>query len=156
MSPKIKHHNYLYNIYNKIQPGSVIALDNHPVSYYILDFLNSKNVNVSIVTYSTDIMKYLCKNTTFNIIFTTGQINSALHTITGKEVADKIKQLQIDYYFCEARYMDHESFLFQIHEDIAHIQTSLINQANVSYLINYPDICNSDVKQNLSLIGQLV
>lgn len=156
MSPKIKRHNYLYNVYNKIQPGSIIALDNHPVSYYILDLLNSKNVKVSIVTYSTDIMKYLCENTAFDIIFTTGQINSSLHTITGGTVVDKIKQLKIDYYFCEACYIDHKSYLYQIHEDIAELQKALVNQAEASYLINYPDICNSDGKQNLSLIGQLI
>lgn len=156
MSSNIKRHNHLYNIYNTIQPDSIIALDNHPASYFIINLLNDKQVNVSVVTYSTDILKYLCKNTNFNIVFTSGKIDSGLHTITGAEVIKKFEQLQIDYYFCGANYLDDDANLYQIHEDIAQIQRCLITRSKASYLINYPALCNDDHSQKLSLIGQLV
>ncbi|MHD0397817.1 sugar phosphate isomerase family [Staphylococcus simulans] len=140
MFSKIMNETDLSEFYNEIPANAVIALDNHPVSYYILDCLAKQGTHVSVVTFSTDIMRYVCQNTFSNIIFAPGKVDSSLHVITGETMVETFKTLQVDVYFCSASYIDEQGRLYQVHSEIAALQKSLITQAQQCYIINYPDI----------------
>ncbi|MGN5884225.1 hypothetical protein [Staphylococcus simulans] len=140
MSPNFKDNNHLMEFYSRMQSNAVIALDNHPVSYYLMEFLEQQDQHVSIVTYSTDIMKFVCRNTHFNIIFAPGKVDQAQHIMTGNALIEQFKTLHIHYYFCQASYIDEADKLYQSHPDVAEIQKVLVQQADETFLINFPDL----------------
>lgn len=140
----IKNKTDLSDFYNNIPPNAVIALDNHPISYYVLDCLAEQERHVSVVTFSTDIMQYVCQNTFSNIIFAPGKVDSSLHIITGDTMVESFKTLQIDVYLCAASYIDEQGSLYQVHSQIGALQKTLIQQARHSFVVNYPDFIESN------------
>ncbi|MDY5060628.1 hypothetical protein [Staphylococcus simulans] len=153
MLSNIKNKTDLSDFYKNIPPNAVIALDNHPISYYVLDCLAEQEIHVSVVTFSTDIMQYVCQNTFSNIIFAPGKVDSSLHIITGETMVETFKTLQIDVYFCATSYIDIQGGLYQVHSEIGAIQKALIEQAQYSYVVNYPDFI--DANQHFTHIGYI-
>lgn len=155
LTPKIMCQTHSNELYRHITSNMTIALDNHPKSFHLIDQLIQKESRASIVTFSTDILKYVCQNSNLNIIFFTGTIDSSLHIITGASVIQRILQLNIDYYLCAAPYLDEKNNLYQVQPNIAAIQQALIQQSQQSYLINYPSNQKPTDKFTLYKIGQL-
>lgn len=140
----IKNETELSNFCNDIPPNAVIALDNHPTSYYVLDCLAEQEIYVSVVTFSTDIMRYVCQNTFFNIIFAPGKVDSSLHIMVGETMLERFKTLHLDFYLCAVDYIDEQGALYQVHSEIGMLQKVLVEQAQQSYVINYPDFIESN------------
>ncbi|RIO88412.1 hypothetical protein BUZ06_07820, partial [Staphylococcus gallinarum] len=65
---------YLNELVERINQNEIIAFDNHPVSFKIIDQLYFSNKKISVITYSTDIIKYVSKYTDFNIILPNGTV----------------------------------------------------------------------------------
>lgn len=137
-----------------IVDNDIIAFDNHPLSYKIIDTLNNNNTKVSVVSYSTDIIHYVCRNTEFNIIIPTGQVNSTFHVVIGETVCDTFKKYQIKQYFLSAPYQLKRE-LFQTYEEVAEIQKTLFKRADSVYLMNYPEIISSLEDEQYYKVGEM-
>jgi len=77
---------YFKEIINTIQWDDIIAFDNHPFAYRVIDDLYKKNIKISVISYSTDIIRYISIYTDFNIIIPNGIVDSANHHIIGEDV----------------------------------------------------------------------
>lgn len=137
-----------------IADNDIIAFDNHPVSYRVIDTLNKNNIKISVVSYSTDIIHYAAKNTNFNIIIPTCQVNSTFHVVTGETVCDTFKKYQIKQYYISAPCQMSKA-LFQTYEEVAQIQRTLFNSADSIYLVNYPEIITTFDEEQYYKVGEL-
>ncbi len=153
MFSNLKNQTELTDFYKNLPPNAVIALDNHPMSYYVLDYLTEQGIHVSVVTFSTDVMRYVCRNTFSNIIFAPGKVDSSLHIMTGDTMVNTFKTLQIDIYLCAPSYIDEQGCLYQVHAEIGALQKALIEQTQYSYVINYPDLI--EAKQDYTHLGDM-
>ncbi|SCT08714.1 hypothetical protein [Staphylococcus caeli] len=143
---------YFKEIINTIQWDDIIAFDNHPFAYRVIDDLYKKNIKISVISYSTDIIRYVSKYTDFNIIIPNGIVNSANHHIIGEDVKQTFAKYQIRYYFVTATHMNEEK-LYQDNMTIAHIQSALNERAEQILLMNRPEIISLDLQHNYSEIG---
>lgn len=141
-----------YTIEN-INNNEVIAFDNHPVSYKIIDELYEAHTKISIISFSTDIIKYVAKYTNFNIIMPNGKVNNALHIITGPDVIQTFEKYHIRYYFATAPYMV-DNALYQTLPEIAEIQLAISNSTQELLLVNRPDTLKQQDRQDYSYIGK--
>lgn len=144
---------YINYIIENINNEDVIAFDNHPVNYQILDELYDANLKISVITFSTDIIKYVARYTDFNIIMPNGKVDNALHIITGSEVIQTFARYRIRYYFATAPYMIDKA-LYQTLPEIAKIQLALYHSSEALFIVNRPSILNQQNRQDYSYIGK--
>ncbi|MBF7017217.1 sugar phosphate isomerase family [Staphylococcus durrellii] len=137
-----------------IVDNDIIAFDNHPVSYRVIDTLYSNNTKIALISYSTDIIHYAAKNTNFNIIIPTGQVNSTFHVVIGETVCDTFKKYHIKQYFMSAPYRLNRE-LFQTYEEVAQIQQTLFKRTESIYLMNYPEIITSYDEDQYYKVGEM-
>lgn len=143
---------YLEHITRTIKHEDIIAFDNHPFAYKILDELSNYDIKISVISYSTDIIKYVSRYTTFNIIVPNGVVDSAFHIIVGSDVVQTFSKYRIRYYFITVPYI-FDNNLYQTIPAIADIQRTLNTNANDIFLLNRPDILDNHSKHDYTLIG---
>lgn len=144
---------YLNELVERINQNEIIAFDNHPVSFKIIDQLYFSNKKISVITYSTDIIKYVSKYTDFNIILPNGTVNSAFHIITGTDVIDSYSKYKINYYFLRVPYI-YEEDLYQDITEIAELQRVLKQNSEYSFVINRPQFLDHTPGHRYIKIGQ--
>ncbi|RIP33468.1 hypothetical protein BUZ14_10175 [Staphylococcus gallinarum] len=144
---------YLEELVECINKNDIIAFDNHPVSFKIIDQLYSLNKKISVISYSTDIIKYVSKYTNFNIILPNGTVNSAFHIISGAEVIDSYSKYKINYFFLRVPYVYKEN-LYQDIPEIAEIQRVLKRNSERSFIINRPQFLENTPGHRYIKIGQ--
>lgn len=143
---------YLEHITRTIKHEDIIAFDNHPFAYKILDELSNYDIKISVISYSTDIIKYVSRYTTFNIIVPNGVVDSAFHIIVGSDVVQTFSKYRIRYYFITVPYI-FDNNLYQTIPAIADIQRTLNTNANDIFLLNRPDILDSHSNHDYTLVG---
>ncbi len=143
---------YFKQIINTIHWDDTIAFDNHPFAYRVIDDLYKLKIKISVISYSTDIIRYVSKNTDFNIIIPNGVVDSANHNIIGPDVTQTFAKYQIQYYFATASHMT-EDKLFQDNQTIADMQLTLNERAEQILLMNRPEIISSELQHNYNEIG---
>ncbi|MDG0842315.1 hypothetical protein M4L39_02605 [Staphylococcus equorum] len=144
--------NYLEQIIEEINENEIIAFDNHPTAYKIIDQLFYKGIKISVISYSTDIIKYVAKHTNFNIILSNGVVSSEYHIIVGADVAQTFSKYRISRYFATMPYMA-DSSLYQTIPEVAEIQIVLKQSADQFLLINRPEFLNTALVPEFIHIG---
>ncbi|MCE4993578.1 hypothetical protein ACT9T1_07660 [Staphylococcus xylosus] len=143
---------YLEHITRTIKHEDIIAFDNHPFAYKILDELSNYDIKISVISYSTDIIKYVSRYTNFNIIVPNGVVDSAFHIIVGSDVVQTFSKYRIRYYFITVPYIQ-DNDLYQTIPAIADIQKMLNNNANDIFLLNRPDVLDNHSSHDYTLVG---
>lgn len=143
---------YFEHIIETIQWDDIIAFDNHPFAYKMIDELYKANIKISVISYSTDIIRYVSKYTDFNIIIPNGMVDSASHVILGKGVLETFSKYQIRFYFVSAPFMN-EDKLYQTVPAIAEIQNTIKNCTHSVLLMNRPDPIIGDSNEQYIEIG---
>ncbi|MCU5745603.1 hypothetical protein N9R04_02560 [Staphylococcus sp. SQ8-PEA] len=135
-----------------ITETDVIAIDHHPVSYKLIDHLSEKRENISVISFSTDIIAYLAKYTQFNIILPNAYVDKNLHSLIGENAIVTFNSYKIDYYFANVPFIKGNE-LYQHSYDIALLQSNLLERTAEPKLINIP----SQLKEssNYFLVAQL-
>ena len=105
-----------------------------------------------MISYSTDIIKYVSRYTTFNIIVPNGVVDSAFHIIVGSDVVQTFSKYRIRYYFITVPYIFNNN-LYQTIPAIADIQRTLNTNANDIFLLNRPDVLDSHSNHDYTLVG---
>src|SRR5699024_8520489 len=136
-----------------INNNEVIAFDNHPVSYKIIDELYEAHTKISIISFSTEIIKYVAKYTNFNIIMPNGEVNNDLHIITGTDVIQTFEKYYIHYYFANSTYLV-DTALYQTFIEITYIKLEISNTNQELLLVNRPDTLKQQDRQDYSYIGK--
>lgn len=144
--------NYLEQIMQQIKKGEIIAFDNHPTAYKIIDYLYNTGTKISVISYSTDIIKYVAKYTDFNIILPNGVVNGTYHIIVGPDVVQTFSKYQIRYYFAAVPYMI-EDALYQSIPEVAELQLTLYNNANDTLVVNRPEFLSTESLRGYMFIG---
>lgn len=129
--------NYLNELIECINKNEIIAFDNHPVSFKIIDQLFKAGKKITVISYSTDIIKYVSKYTDFNIILPNGAVNSAFHVISGPEVIESFSKYHINYFCIRVPYIYKDDFYQDIPE-IADMQKTLNQNSEHQLIINRP------------------
>src|SRR5699024_12086574 len=143
---------YLEQITEKINENEIIAFDNHPTAYNIIDRLYSAGIKISVVSYSTDIIKYVAKNTDFNIILSNGVVKNEYHIIVGQGIVETFSKYRIDRYFATVPYMVKQS-LYQTIPEVAEIQIALKQRTTQFLIINRLEFLNLDWSHDIIHIG---
>lgn len=143
---------FFEHIIDIIQWDDIIAFDNHPFAYKLIDELYKSNTKITVISYSTDIMRYVAKYTDFNIIIPNGLVDSASHVIIGESVLETFSKYQIRFYFVSAPFMN-ENTLYQTVPAIAKIQNTIKNCTQCVLLMNRPDLINTDPTDSYIEIG---
>lgn len=143
---------YLEQITEKINENEIIAFDNHPAAYKIIDQLFYNGIKISVISYSTDIIKYVAKYTNFNIILSNGVVSSEYHIIVGTDVAQTFSKYRINRYFAAMPYMADNS-LYQTIPEVAEIQIALKQSADQFLVINRPEFLNTRLAHDFIHIG---
>ncbi|MBM0867773.1 DeoR/GlpR family transcriptional regulator of sugar metabolism [Staphylococcus auricularis] len=89
------HDQLLSERLKQISEDDVIVFDNHPTAYKLIDTLNERNINISVFSYSTDIIKYVSKYTPFNIILADARVNHEQHQLEGMSMMPALDNLNI-------------------------------------------------------------
>lgn len=144
---------YINYIIENVNNEDVIAFDNHPVTYHIIDELYEAKFKISVISFSTDIIKYVARYTDFNIIMPNGKVDNALHIIIGTDVIQTFERYRIRYYFATAPYMTDKA-LYQTLPEIAEIQLALYNRSEELLIVNRPAILKQHHRQDYSYIGE--
>ena len=145
---------YFNKLIKEINKGDIIALDNDPMAYYIIDTLKNENKKVSIISISTDVIQYVAKYTNFNLILPNGKVNHAFHVLTGINETNTYKKYQIQFYFAVIPYIDGNDLLHTMPE-VATIQRALINQTTEFVVINNPEKVNVSSSNEYHMISEL-
>ncbi|MDN5637394.1 MAG: hypothetical protein L0G48_04525 [Staphylococcus equorum] len=143
---------YLEQITEKINENEIIAFDNHSAAYKIIDQLFYNGIKISVISYSTDIIKYVAKYTNFNIILSNGVVSSEYHIIIGTDVAQTFSKYRISRYFAAMPYMADNS-LYQTIPEVAEIQIALKQSADQFLVINRPEFLNTRLAHDFIHIG---
>lgn len=143
---------YLEQITEKINENEIIAFDNHPAAYKIIDQLFYSGIKISVISYSTDIIKYVAKYTNFNIILSNGVVSSEYHIIVGTDVTQTFSKYRISRYFAAMPYMADNS-LYQTIPEVAEIQIALKQSADQFLVINRPEFLNTRLAHDFIHIG---
>ncbi|MFH4908878.1 sugar phosphate isomerase family [Staphylococcus cohnii] len=144
---------YINYIIENVNNEDVIAFDNHAVTYHIIDELYEAKFKISVISFSTDIIKYVARYTDFNIIMPNGKVDNALHIIIGTDVIQTFERYRIRYYFATAPYMTDKA-LYQTLPEIAEIQLALYNRSEELLIVNRPAILKQHHRQDYSYIGE--
>lgn len=143
---------YFKQIINSIHWDDTIAFDDHPFAYRVIDDLYKQKIKISVISYSTDIIRYVSKYTDFNIIIPNRVVDRANHNIIGHDVIQSFSKYQIRYYFATATHMT-EDKLYQDNLTIADMQHTLNECAEQILLMNRPEIISSNLRHDYSEIG---
>ncbi|PHK49185.1 hypothetical protein BTJ66_09815 [Staphylococcus edaphicus] len=141
---------YFEQVTKSIQWDDIIAFDNHPFAYKIIDELYKSNTKVSVISYSTDIIRYVSKSTDFNIIIPNALVDSASHMLLGNGVVETFSKYQIRFYFVSAPFMNKDT-LYQTAPAVAEIQNTLKDCAHNVLLMNRPDPIIEDDEQYIEI-----
>ncbi|PTH19822.1 hypothetical protein [Staphylococcus auricularis] len=148
------HDQLLSERLKQISEDDVIVFDNHPTAYKLIDTLNERNINISVFSYSTDIIKYVSKYTPFNIILADARVNHEQHQLEGMSMAPALENLNIHTYFFIADYIVGDD-LYRNHFETAQIQSYLFQSAAHHVLLNYPYDLNTSHEEGIYFIGNL-
>ena len=82
----------------QLKDYKIIAFDYSYYSFYILKEIDQQHPHISIMSFSTDLISWACRETNLDIIIPCGRIDSHSRLVTGQDALNYFLKYEIDLY----------------------------------------------------------
>lgn len=120
----------------------IVAIDMHDKIYDVIDDIEQSNVHISIMTTSIDIISYVCRYTSLNVIIPEGHVDQNLRVIIPQQDHHRFEQYPIHVYLSSAPILKQGGQTYLDVERCSALQEFYYARAQSIYALSSVDIAN--------------
>ena len=118
-----------------ISEGDIIGIDEGSTAIIFAEALKEKFSNLTIVTYSLDVMNILCESDNFNLVLCGGNYRKDERVFCGKQTLDTLGNMHIQKAFVFPTAISLDYGICGYDDNILQLQDKLIKSANSVYML---------------------